>query len=362
MKKHILALSAILLLAACSHTPKPRVTEAAPAAVPLPVVQPQPAVGPATIDPALVTAAQNNLRALGYGTGKGGDLADPAFQKAVIEFQKDQGLLQDGQVTQALVDRMKQIRAELPRPVQVGRDASFVYDDGRVGQAIGLLIAPPSGLSAEAPANFLQPLRPGTQGTYQWGRRAKDGSFTPATSVSCRAGRIANTNTALGPLDVIAVDCHGDGAQPVQWRSLYSPALGAVVRQERKDGVHNLIAVRPSTGGWPSAARTGLDWAVTHALETSGVPVQWSSTGVAPHFEIKAGAKIAGQEAGLTGKNAALSCRRFDMVQSQPALRYPGLACQQAGGWLLPGTAIRFAAPANGLAVKAPVGLRSAQK
>ncbi|HVZ28729.1 MAG TPA: hypothetical protein VG798_08760, partial [Rhizomicrobium sp.] len=209
---------------------------------------------------------------------------------------------------------------------------------------------------------FMQPLRPDAQGTYQWGRRAKDGSFTSATSVSCRAGRLANTPTALGSLDVIAVDCHSDGAQPVQWRSLYSPALGAVVRQERKDGAHNLIAVRPSTNGWPSAARTGLDWAVTHALESTGAPVQWSSTGVTTHFEIKAGAKVTGLEAGLTGKNAALSCRRFEMVQSQPALRYPGLACQQAGGWLLPGTAIRFAAPANGLTAKAPSGLRSAQK
>ena len=75
-------------------------------------------------------------------------------------------------------------------------------------------------------------------------------------------------------------------------------------------------------------------------------------------------AKIAGQNAGLSGREAAQSCRRFEMVQSgQPALHFPGIACQNAAGaWSLPGTAIEFATPAGGVIAKGRPALRSAQK
>jgi peptidoglycan hydrolase-like protein with peptidoglycan-binding domain len=367
MKTQLLVCSMLTLaLAGCARNAPPVVAEAPPvpqAAAPTPLAAPEPA--PA-VDPALLAAAQTQLRALGYAAGKSGDTKDPAFEKAVAEFQKDQGLAQDGEVTQALLDRMKTARAELARAAQIARNASFTYDDGAsTRQAMGLLIAPPPGLTANAPANFLQPLRPGVQASYQLGKRAQDGSFAPAMTVTCRASRAAPANLPLGTQNVITVDCRGDSAQPLQWRSLYSPSLGLVVRQERGGAAHNLVAVRPFTGDWPAAARTGLDWALTHALSDmpAGTPVQWSSTGVTPHFEIKAGVKLPGQEAGLAGKNAALSCRRFDMVQTGPGgVRYPGIACQGRNGWYLPGTSIPFAAPANGVAVKLPAGLRSAQK
>lgn len=355
-----------LLLAACAQSPKPEaVVAATPAmvAAPTPLVAPEPAP---TADTALLAAAQTDLRALGYAAGKSGDANDPALAKAVLAFEKDQGLPQDAEVTEALVDRMKLIRAELPKSASTGRDSIFAYDDGATGrQALGLLMAPPRGLVANAPANFMQPLRPGAQASYQLGKLAKDGTFTASATVTCRAGRITQASVPVGQMDVIAVDCHGDGTAPLQWRSQYSPALGLVVRQERDGGAPNLAAVRPFTGDWPSAARTGLDWAVTHALggAPSSPPVQWSSTGVAPHFEIRAGAKISGQDAGLSGREAALSCRRFKMVQSgQPAAHYPGIACQNAqGSWSLPGSAVPFAAPSNGLAVQTLPGLRSAK-
>jgi len=367
MKTHLVVSSALaLLLAACAQTPKPEAVAAASAptivVAPTPIIAPEPT--PAA-DPALLTAAQIDLRALGYAAGKSGDTNDPSLRKAVLEFEKDQGLPQDGQVTEALVDRMKLIRAELPKSAPAGRDAIFAYDDGAASrQALGLLLAPPQGLVSNAPVNFMQPLRPGAQASYQLGKRAKDGNFTPTVTVTCRAGRITHANVPVGQMDVNAVDCRGDGTAPLQWRSLYSPALGLVVRQERDGSAHDLVAVRPFTGDWPSAARTGLDWAVAHALDgaPSSPPVQWSSTGVAPHFEIKAAAKMFGQDAGLGGRDAALACRRFELAQSGQPATYPGIACQNAAGvWSLPGTAIHFATPANEFALKAPPALHSAQ-
>ena len=363
MKAHLFICSALaLLLAACAQTPKTQAV-VAPTLLMAPtlLIAPEPAQA---ADPALLAAAQIDLRALGYAAGKSGDTNDPALEKAVLTFEKDQGLPQDGQVTEALVNRMKLVRAELPKSAPASRNAIFAYDDGATSrQALGLQMVPPQGLVSSAPVNFMQPLRPGALASYQLGKRAKDGSFTPTLTVTCRAGRITQANIPVGEMDVIAVECHGDGTALLQWRSLYSPALGLVVRQERDGGAADLVAVRPFTGEWPSAARTGLDWAVTHSLDgaPSSPPVQWSSTGVAPHFEIKAAAKISGQDAGLSGRGAALSCRRFEMEQSgQPAAHYPGIACRNAeGAWMLPGTAIQFANPA--IAMKALPGLHSTQ-
>jgi hypothetical protein len=233
------------------------------------------------------------------------------------------------------------------------RSAVFAYSDGTTRrQGLGLLLPPPDGLGSNAPANFLQPLRPGSHGSYQLGHRATDKSFTPVMTVTCKAAHAGQSNTPLNFPDAVTVDCHAD-ANPLQWRATYSARLGAVLQLESAGAVRDLVAIRPVTGDWPSAARTGLDWALTHALDTAGnVAVQWSSTGVAPHFEISAGASLTGREAGLSGRYAALACRRFEMVQTgTPALHYPGIACQTApGSWLLPGSATPLASPASGMA------------
>jgi hypothetical protein len=121
--------------------------------------------------------------------------------------------------------------------------------------------------------------------------------------------------------------------------------------------------VRPATASWPLAARLGLDWALTHALQTpSEAPLEWSSTAVASHFEIKATARVTGAEAGLPDTYAAQSCRRFELVQTgTPASHLPGIACQNTAGiWTLPGTQIHLAAPASGIAGQ-PVPGRSAR-
>ena len=365
-KRNFIPAGLTLALAACAHAPAPAIVAAAPppevTAPPAPLAAPAPQ--PA-IDPVTVATAQRNLRALGYAVGKSGDLADPAFQRAIVIFEKDQGLTEDGLLSSAVVDRLKLMRAALLKSATVDaqRSVTFVYSDGS-GRKLGLLVPPPEGLVSNAPANFMLPIKPGGQASYQFGKNAKDSGFKPMMTVTCQAGRTAQAAIPLGQMDTITVECRGDGSNPPQWRSLYSTALGAVVRQESAGGVRDLVALRPFTNDWPAAARTGLDWALTHALEaaTPSAPVQWSSTGVAPHFEIRAAARLSGQEAGLGGKYAQQACRRFELVQSgAPALHYPGIACQVTPGvWSLPGSAAPLAAPASGAAARSlPAALRS---
>jgi len=171
------------------------------------------------------------------------------------------------------------------------------------------------------------------------------------------------SNTAFGATDLLAVDCHLEGDDSQAWHSLYSPALDTVVQQDGGGKSRILVAIRPSTANWPVAARTGLDWAITHALETpaSDTPVQWSSTGVAQHFEVRAFGRISGGELGLPGKNAAVNCRRFELAANdRPPSRYPGIACQNANGiWTIAGTAIALSSPAKAMTLRSAASNRS---
>ena len=120
---------------------------------------------------------------------------------------------------------------------------------------------------------------------------------------------------------------------------------------EQKGGARNLVAARPSTTGWPAEAKAGLDWAVTHALDVAGPPVEWSSTGVPTRFEIKTYPTLTPREAALAGPGAAM-CHRFEMRSGDH--RYPAIACPDAKGmWTIPHSHIRLARPASGLGPRA---------
>ncbi|HWU55104.1 MAG TPA: peptidoglycan-binding domain-containing protein [Rhizomicrobium sp.] len=121
------------------------------------------------------------------------------------------------------------------------------------------------------------------------------------------------------------------------------------VVQWGQEGHRAVLAVRPSTAGWPPAARAGLEWATTHALdEGGGVPIQWSSTGVLQHFEIHVFPALSHHEAAVAG--AGQLCRHFELRGGDPVRRFPGLACKDAeGNWYLPHTRIRLARPATTL-------------
>jgi hypothetical protein len=365
MKTHASLLVALAWgLCACAPKQAP-VAVVAPAPVivtpPAALVAPTPVLAP---DPAMVTASQRLLRSLGYNPGKSADSNDAVFQRAILAFEKDHALPEDEHVTQDLLDRMTAVRIALVKAAaDNSRSALYVYSDGSVRrQALGFLIAPPEGLVSDAPGNFLLPLRPGVQGSYHLNRRAPDGSVAPVIAVSCRVSKAAATALPLAATDAVAVDCHGDGAQTpqsqaLQWRAIYSAKAGAVLRLEDAGGAHDLVAIRPVTANWPSAARTGLDWAVTYALDAAAIaPVPWSSTGVAPHFSISAvGATLSGHDAGLGGRYAALPCRRFELLQTgTPAVHYPGIACQEGSAWALPGSKTPFASPVNAIASRKP--------
>src|ERR1700744_876057 len=99
---------------------------------------------------------------------------------------------------------------------------------------------------------------------------------------------------------------------------IYSDGKEEIATTERsllwdQDPPGALIAIRPAMGGWPAAARAGLDWALTHALETpaSSTPLKWSSTGVDEQFEIRTYAQLTPREASLVGGDPA-KCRRFE--------------------------------------------------
>lgn len=119
------------------------------------------------------------------------------------------------------------------------------------------------------------------------------------------------------------------------------------VVQWDQGGSRAIVAVRPSTHSWPPAARAGLDWATTHALDdTNGAPVQWSSTGVDFQFEIRVFPTLSSREAAIAGP----SCRRFELREEDPLRRYPALACKdRKGDWYLAHTRILLARPATAL-------------
>ncbi len=127
-------------------------------------------------------------------------------------------------------------------------------------------------------------------------------------------------------------------------------AAGREVQWEQSDP-RELVAIRPDMGDWPAAAKAGLDWALTHALDepVAKRPLKWSSTGVARHFEIRTFAALTPREAGLVGGSPQY-CRRYELRTDDPQLRYPGIACQDTNGsWYIPHSTIRFARPASGL-------------
>jgi peptidoglycan hydrolase-like protein with peptidoglycan-binding domain len=119
----------------------------------------------------------------------------------------------------------------------------------------------------------------------------------------------------------------------------YAPDIRHYVLFEEIDGSrrlrrrNELLAIVPSTGEWPPAARAGLGWALEHALETAapGEETSWTSSAVDTQVTIKPGPQA------VAGKKE--TCRNFVQTWSEPegARVYPGLSCrEEAGQWLIP--------------------------
>lgn len=173
---------------------------------------------------------------------------------------------------------------------------------------------------------------------------AEDGRLT--TSLAARlktALAAANAKAAIIALRQGDMLIYNDG-------EVEFAAAGREVQWEQSDP-RELVAIRPDMGDWPAAAKAGLDWALTHALDEPPAkqPLKWSSTGVARHFEIRTFAALTPREAGLVGGSPQY-CRRYELRTDDPQQRYPGIACQDTnGGWYIPHSTVRFARPASGL-------------
>jgi hypothetical protein len=234
---------------------------------------PAPAPAPAGVtDAATITTAQRLLALLGYDAGKPDGIAGAATRRAVLAFQKDHDLAQNGLITVALVEKLKAAQAEFQRGTTIALSAGdmLIYSDSSV--------------------------------------------------------------------ETVAAD--------------------RVVHWDQAFGKNALVAARPATAGWPPAARAGLDWAISHALDQSdSAQTQWSSTGVEQHFEIRTFA--------LTSREAALArgaaCRRFE-VRAGAQRRYPGIACRdRSGSWRIARSKVTLARPAATLGRTGAAPARPAQ-
>ena len=266
----VAAVLAIAMLAACAKPAGVAPPASPPAPAPPAAVQAPAAPGPAVLsDASSILLAQRILVLLGYDVGKPDGVAGVATRRAVMAFQKEHGLSQDGLITAAVFEKLKALQTAQQRstPINLSAGDSLIYSDSSV--------------------------------------------------------------------ETVAAE------RVVQWDQAF--------------GKNVLVAARPATAGWPPAARAGLDWAISHALDQSGnAPTQWSSTGVEQRFEIRTFA-LSPREMALVGSQAS-SCRRFEMRSD--ARRYPGIACRdRSGSWIIARSKVKLARPATELgraAVKAP--------
>jgi hypothetical protein len=351
-KKLLSHVLVVLVVTGCTQAPKlsapaPHIETASTSQlIAKPLVQPP-------VDPTIFVHAQANLRALGYAVGKTPTPTDPTFQHALIAFEHDQGLAEEPVLIPAVLEKLTSLRAELQPASVPARDGVFIYSGSMSHQAV-LLATPPGGYNSDATAKFLTPLHPGGQAKMHLSRKGS----TPI-AITCSVGRLTNSKLPLVAY-VLPVDCHGDTPHAPRWLDLFSPRLGLVIQQQTSSGHRDLIAVRPNTVNWPVAARSGLDWALSSALDTAGsAPIEWSSTGVAPHFEIKAWGHLNGEDLGLNEDLANAPCRRFELTESGNKVSYPGIACQTvAGMWMLPSSRTVIARPA-GSPARTGVSLRN---
>src|SRR5215469_1618686 len=93
-----------LALSACTQDAK----TVAPSPPPPPIAQtpPQPPAHTATeVDAPAIGQAERDLKTLGYTAGKSEETNDATLRHAILAFEKDQGLSEDGQLSPAVQER-----------------------------------------------------------------------------------------------------------------------------------------------------------------------------------------------------------------------------------------------------------------
>jgi surface antigen len=361
--RNVLVSAGIVLLAACSH---PSETAKSPVKAPISgVVKNRPS------DPD-VRAAQEALAELGYYRGPIDGITGPKTRAAVAKFQTDLGLPPDGKVSRELV-------AQVARARQPGHDAQvdptmgplyetgdvYIYTDGAIetvvsvsGHRVEWKNAVGSSWSSARdftlPTNLLDngaitahhplawPLNVGATSGYTVVAPIANAAKPDHKIWQCTVRGRERTSVAAGTFDTYKIVCQLDTgtSNRTQSRTWYfASAIGHYVRYIDDAAAlssdvtgtrsRDLVGVSPSVSGWPSEARIGREWAVSHALEAEppGQAVPWESSAIAARFVIKPGRKVNLDNSG--------QCRQFTAIRTAAdgARRlYPGVACRQPGG------------------------------
>ncbi len=328
-----------------------------------------------------IVATQRGLKALGYEPGATDGVLGPKTVDAIRAYQADRQLPVDGRASVALVRKLNATREKLPSETaadyQFGE--TYVYSDRSSAQVQGLadrirlktsegahrevlanyLLVSGDGIRTDAPQDFLQPLKPGAQGEYKLYRKSPDGLDDSVSVVTCAVGQLKPVTVPAGTFDTLEARCReiGGGRPPVDRAWSYAPSLRHVIRQTTtgeggETQTRELVAIRPATDAWPSAARAGLDWATVSALEEGpqSSPVEWSSTGVPRRYTID----VIGALATPAFASDVTGCLRYEIVQADAKgaeKTYPGVACKSAQGkWIIPGRpSYLFATAPSGL-------------
>lgn len=336
----------------------------------------------------MTAQAQRILTKLGYQPGAADGLAGPRTREAIREFQIDNGLPQDGQVSQTLLKRLAgavgpgegtqtggHIKAASPPKYEPG--TTFIYSDGLIMRVVGVegdkvRWRTNRGDTLTADRNFVVPWlswysdgrsgerrvrgRPETLWPLKTGRRA---AFTIRTTTRDRARaetvrkitetwacsvagaeRVAVVAGHFSTLKVVCDRTLDDGSPKLKRVWYYAHDIGHFVRRnDLYDAVESdrhveLVAIQPGGPGWPPAARAGLGWALEDALESlkDGSATQWRSSGV----DVRVGIRLGKSFERGDGKQ----CRTFVQTWLTAGHRksYPGTACRDASGaWQIPG-------------------------
>jgi peptidoglycan hydrolase-like protein with peptidoglycan-binding domain/surface antigen len=367
---------AILLVSGCSHPPGNTAVPVEPSSSASMPSTPSTTVRPA--DPE-VRAAQESLAGLGYYRGPIDGIDGPKTRAAVANYQTDEGLSPDGKVSRELVARLAggsptsmehATSGPAIGPVYEPGDV-YVYTDGHVEtvlsatdrrvewrDAAGLHWSadpdftlpagrPDAGAIVALNEALSWPLRVGATAAYTV-KSGPAGERAAGDHWRCAVESRESMSVAAGTFDSYKIACRldGDPLKTTQSRTwYYAPAVGHYVRyiddatipsnDVTRTRSRDLVAVSPGASGWPSEARIGLEWAVSHALEAEpdGQRVPWESSAIAARFVIEPGGRV---DAGHSGQ-----CRRFNETRiAADAVKrlYPGIACRSDGGrWRLLG-------------------------
>ena len=375
--RSVVVAAAVLLMSGCSQSPGSVVVPVEPSTAANSASKG--AVTARSADPQ-VRAAQEALAGLGYYRGPIDGIDGPQTRAAVADYQAGEGLPPDGKVSRDLVAQLAGARPTTAVENSAGGAAvgpiyepgdAYIYTDGHVEtvlsatdrrvewqDAAGLrwsagpdftLPAGRSDAAALLDSNraFSWPLRVGATAAYTTKTGIADGG-TAGAHWQCAVESRELVSVAVGTFDSYKIVCRldGDPLKTTESRTwYYAPAVGHYIRyidnatipsnDVTRTRSRDLIAVSPGANGWPSEARTGLEWAVSHALEAEpdGHRVPWESSAIAARFVIEPDGQV---DAGHSGQ-----CRRFNETRiAADAVKrlYPGIACRsEPGRWRLLG-------------------------